>query len=101
MTLSRVLDADIEIAGLRDVLHERDLESQEDVKKMTGVTVTPIDHMLDRPVLGRRKTTGSLNGVAGVTQPETLGYEGEEDVLTKIGNFLWRIPSTVPSFKLM
>lgn len=70
-------------------LHERDLESQE-LKKEPGVTVTQLDSTPHRPVLGRRKTTGSLNGIDG---PGALADDSDEDALTKIGNFLSKIHS--------
>lgn len=54
-------------------------------KKAPSVTVTAVDTP-ERPVLGRRKTTGSINQAAD----HKLSYEGEEDALTKVGNFLWK-----------
>lgn len=87
------LDREITVAGLRDVVHERDLESQT-TKKYPEVTVAAVDPSPERPVLGRRKTTNSFNRVAVGGRTNTLGYEGDEDALTKIGNFLWKIHST-------
>ena len=49
-------------------------------KKAPSITVTPVDGPLERPVLGRRKTTASITG----DTEQKLGYEGEEDALTKI-----------------
>ncbi|KAK4540737.1 hypothetical protein LTR36_008952 [Oleoguttula mirabilis] len=55
-------------------------------KKSPGVTITSVDSP-ERPVLGRRKTSGSLDQ----TSDRKLGYEGEEDALTKVGNYLWKV----------
>ncbi|KAK3678577.1 hypothetical protein LTR78_001875 [Recurvomyces mirabilis] len=53
-----------------------------------NVTITSIDSPT-RPVLGRRKTS---TGIDGEIIPDVkLGYDGEEDALTKVGNFLWKI----------
>lgn len=88
--MARIVENEIEIAGLRDVLHDRDLESQQ-TKKDPNVTVTALEDSINRPVYGRRKTTGSFrNNIAG--QTEALVYE-EEDALTKIGNLIWKIHS--------
>lgn len=57
------------------------------VKGPIGVTVQSIETPSERPVLGRRKTTNSVLGVADKSQ--TL--EDEEDVLTRFGNLLWKI----------
>ncbi|KAK4958033.1 hypothetical protein LTR10_004458 [Elasticomyces elasticus] len=59
-------------------------------KKMPNVTITSCDS-LQRPVLGRRKTSGM---VGETITDHKLGYEGEEDALTKVGNFLWKIHGT-------
>ncbi|KAK3659819.1 hypothetical protein LTR56_001183 [Elasticomyces elasticus] len=56
-------------------------------KKTPNVTITSCDS-LQRPVLGRRKTSGM---VGETITDHKLGYEGEEDALTKVGNFLWKI----------
>ncbi|KAK5736639.1 hypothetical protein LTR17_007296 [Elasticomyces elasticus] len=56
-------------------------------KKTANVTITSCDS-LQRPVLGRRKTSGM---VGETITDHKLGYEGEEDALTKVGNFLWKI----------
>ncbi|KAK5724398.1 hypothetical protein LTR15_004443 [Elasticomyces elasticus] len=56
-------------------------------KKTPNVTITSCDS-LQRPVLGRRRTSGM---VGETITDHKLGYEGEEDALTKVGNFLWKI----------
>ncbi|KAK3075446.1 hypothetical protein LTR53_001231 [Teratosphaeriaceae sp. CCFEE 6253] len=58
-------------------------------KKGANVTVTSLE-VPQRPVLGRRKTSGA---VGETITDHKLGYEGEEDALTKVGNFLWKIHS--------
>jgi len=58
-------------------------------KKSPNITVTSLD-VPQRPVLGRRKTSGA---VGETITDHKLGYEGEEDALTKVGNFLWKIHS--------
>ncbi|KAL1591057.1 hypothetical protein WHR41_00013 [Cladosporium halotolerans] len=58
--------------------------------KKANVTVTSMDSPSERPVLGRRKTTHSNMDAAAKAKP----YEEEEDTLTKVGNFLWKIHST-------
>lgn len=59
-------------------------------KTGTSVTVTAIeDPGLPRPTLGRRKTT--REGDLPLGDAQTLRYSGEEDALTKIGNFLWKV----------
>lgn len=55
-------------------------------KLPTSITITSVDSP-ERPVLGRRKTTPSITATA----EQKLGYEGEEDALTKVGNLLWKI----------
>jgi hypothetical protein len=55
-------------------------------KLIPSITVTSINSRPERPVLGRRKTTSSITA-----SPEHReGYDGEEDTLTKLGNFLWK-----------
>ncbi|TKA65134.1 hypothetical protein B0A55_11274 [Friedmanniomyces simplex] len=56
-------------------------------KKTATVTVTSCDSP-QRPVLGRRKTSGA---VGETITDHKLAYEGVEDALTKVGNFLWKI----------
>nr|POF04480.1 putative mscs family protein c2c4.17c [Quercus suber] len=69
-----------------------DLENGND-KKFGHVTVTSVDSS-ERPVLGRRKTTGSLQqNVTDETSTALPTYDGEEDTLTKIGNLLWKVHS--------
>lgn len=58
-------------------------------KKATNITIHSVDSASERPVLGRRKTTHSNLDAA----PRTGAYEEEEDTLTKVGNFLWKIHS--------
>ena len=57
-------------------------------KKGANVTVTSVDSP-QRPILGRRKTTTDDANAAGTAQKSLL----EEDGLTKVGNFLWKIHS--------
>ncbi|KAI5358832.1 putative EF-hand domain, mechanosensitive ion channel MscS, LSM domain superfamily [Septoria linicola] len=79
-----------DITVIRDVSNERDLEAQTD--KKPGVTVTAVE--ADRPVLGRRKTTGSLGGIISAeATAEALAQDADDDALTKIGNFLHKIHS--------
>ena len=79
-----------DITVIREVASDRDLEAQTD--KKPGVTVTTVE--ADRPALGRRKTTGSLDGIISAeAAAEALASDGEEDALTKIGNFLHKIHS--------
>ena len=62
-----------------------DLESGD--KKGANVTVLSLETP-NRPILGRRKTSEK------VTEGQEMGkgfHEPEEDGLTKVGNFLWRI----------
>lgn len=67
-----------------------DLESG---KKSAGVTITADveSEKTSRPVLGRRKTSERATGTS--TSTEKLVYDGEEDALTKIGNFFYRVHS--------
>lgn len=92
-TMSYPTQVDTEITPVGYSSAEKDLESQLD-KKAT-VTVTPMGTTSDRPMLGRRKTTGSLNASGLVEQTETLAYDTDEDALTKIGNFLWKVRISV------
>lgn len=69
--------------------HSMDLEAQ--TEKKPAVTVTAVE--TGRPMLGRRKTTGSLDVTDIVDKAEVLAYDGEEDALTKIGNFFYKIHS--------
>ncbi|KAF7195002.1 Mechanosensitive ion channel protein Msy1 [Pseudocercospora fuligena] len=69
--------------------HSMDLEAQ--TEKKPAVTVTAVE--TGRPMLGRRKTTGSLDVTDIVDKAEVLAYDGEEDALTKIGNFFFKIHS--------
>lgn len=57
-------------------------------KRYPGVTVESVDSP-QRPILGRRKTTSEK--VAQGEPVEKAGYEGEQDGLTKVGDFLWKI----------
>lgn len=59
--------------------------------KKPAVTVTTVE--TGRPMLGRRKTTSSLNVTDIVDKAEVLAYDGEEDALTKVGNFIFKIHS--------
>lgn len=58
-------------------------------KKAATFTIHSVDSSSVRPVLGRRKTTHSNLDCAA--KPPV--YEEEEDALTKVGNFLWKIHS--------
>ena len=63
-----------------------DLESG---KKGANITITSVDSP-QRPILGRRKTTSEkVKEVDGVEKK--LGYDRQEDGLTKVGNFFWKI----------
>ena len=66
------------------------LSDLEGGKKSVNVTVTSVDSP-QRPILGRRRTSDKA-GTEGVEQ--TAIYVHEEDGLTKVGNFLWKIHST-------
>jgi len=56
-------------------------------KKEPSVTVTSLSvDSPQRPVLGRRRTTPMIDG----PQEHKLSYNGEEDTLTKVGNYLWK-----------
>ncbi|KAK5113370.1 hypothetical protein LTR62_003470 [Meristemomyces frigidus] len=57
-------------------------------KSAAEVTITSVDASV-RPVLGRRKTSSGIDGET--LADHKLGYEGGEDALTKVGNFLWKI----------
>ncbi|KAK4508811.1 hypothetical protein PRZ48_002550 [Zasmidium cellare] len=46
-----------------------------------------------RPVLGRRKTSERHGATGNSSSTEKLAYSGDEDALTKIGNFLYKIHS--------
>ena len=61
-----------------------DLESG---KKRASVTVVSVDSR-ERPVLGRRRTT---NEKAGKVERNQTDHGIEEDALTKVGNFLWKV----------
>lgn len=61
--------------------------SQKDGKLDGSITVTAIEEPPIRPLYGRRRTTNSFGSAA---EPHAA-YTGEEDPLTKIGNFLYRI----------
>jgi small-conductance mechanosensitive channel len=64
-----------------------DLESGN--KKPGNITINSMDDSPSvRPVLGRRRTTHSAP-----EETELSKYEEEEDALTKVGNFLWKIHS--------
>ncbi|KAM0724012.1 hypothetical protein Q7P37_001003 [Cladosporium fusiforme] len=67
-----------------------DLESGGGGKKATNVTIHSVDSSSVRPVLGRRKTTHSN---LDSTATDAQAYEEDEDALTKVGNFLWKIHS--------
>ncbi|KAK5166986.1 uncharacterized protein LTR77_007715 [Saxophila tyrrhenica] len=67
----------------RTAIAMSDLESG---RKGPSLTVESVD---SRPILGRRKTT-SEKVQEGLETPEP-GYKGQEDGLTKLGNFFWRI----------
>jgi hypothetical protein len=56
------------------------------MKKDANVTVTSVDSS-ERPALGRRKTTNSVLGLAD----HKVAYDTEEDALTKVGNFIYKI----------
>ncbi len=60
-----------------------DLESG---KKGGNITV---ESFASRPILGRRKTTSEK--IQDGLEPPKKAYEGEEDGLTKFGNFFWKI----------
>ncbi|GAB7351796.1 hypothetical protein MBLNU459_g2369t1 [Dothideomycetes sp. NU459] len=66
--------------------------SQTDDKLDGTVTVTAVDVVEDpviRPLCGRRRTTNSF----GSPNERTGTHTGEEDALTKIGNFLYQLHS--------
>lgn len=65
-----------------------DLESG---KKMPEVVVVDAD--TDRPILGRRKTSGSLQKQTVAAPASPFSFETAEDSLTKIGNLLYKIHS--------
>jgi small-conductance mechanosensitive channel len=61
---------------------------QSSKKSFTNVTVNSVPPS-ERPVLGRRKTSGNVTAAANTDQK--FSYDGEEDALTKVGNILWKI----------
>ena len=60
-------------------------------KKGVEVTVKPLD-VPRRPIIGRRKTTN--DNLQSVVEAQRAAYDHQDDGLTKIGNFLWKIHST-------
>ncbi|KAK4997536.1 hypothetical protein LTR66_003052 [Elasticomyces elasticus] len=65
-----------------------------DNKYKPNVTVTAMDASEQRPVhrlQGRRKTTEDFS--ASSPESQRVGYDGGEDTLTKVGNFLYKIHS--------
>lgn len=82
MSIPRTASSDATAIAMSDL---------EDGKKGVNVTVTSVDSP-QRPIIGRRKTTNETVQVDGVEQK--LGYSGEEDGLTKVGNFFWKIHRT-------
>ena len=77
--------------GGKSILLE-DLESGNN-KKATNVTINSMDSPSERPVLGRRRTTHSAPGADHEGAKLATYREDDEDALTKIGNFLWKIHS--------
>lgn len=73
-----------------------DLESGTPPKKSMGIavaSVTDSEKPSQRPMLGRRKTTSeNVLQNSGKTEKQG-GYDGEEDLLTKIGNVLFKVHS--------
>lgn len=67
-------------------IHLSDLESG---SKKATFTINSMDSPSERPVLGRRRTTHSAPEAS--SGPTVI--EEEEDTLTKVGNFLWKIHS--------
>jgi small-conductance mechanosensitive channel len=65
-----------------------DLESGN--QKAANFTINSMDSPSERPVLGRRRTTHSAPEAA---DNKLSAIEDEEDALTKVGNFLWKIHS--------
>nr|OQO05983.1 hypothetical protein B0A51_18121 [Rachicladosporium sp. CCFEE 5018] len=60
------------------------------VKNATKVTINSLDSSpSDRPVLGRRQTTNSV--LVPKEGKSSLDPDSDEDALTKVGNFLWKI----------
>ncbi|KAK3717388.1 hypothetical protein LTR37_005777 [Vermiconidia calcicola] len=59
-------------------------------KKGASVTVVSVDSP-HRPILGRRKTTSDVINLRGEPAPLSPAYEGKEDGLTKVGNWIWKI----------
>ena len=59
-------------------------------KKGASVTVVSVD-LPHRPILGRRKTTSDVVNLRGEPAPLSPAYEGKEDGLTKVGNWIWKI----------
>lgn len=64
-----------------------DLESGS-YKKKPGITIQAMDPPPNRPPLGRRKTT---NEDVKAAVDRHGKFDAEEDTLSKIGSFLWRI----------
>jgi small-conductance mechanosensitive channel len=77
--------------GGKSILLE-DLESGNN-KKATNVTINSMDSPSERPVLGRRRTTHSAPEADHGDAKLATYREDDEDALTKIGNFLWKIHS--------